>query len=266
MKKLYLVLISILLLTGAAQAAEYTQAITAELSAQNVGRSRVTDASVILKVWNTTLESPGVGVSDSTSLILYTNRITPTGITIDSAAAALDTVGEVVDYINTNLSTDSTVRFYASVGNDAYRDLSTTNLLPANISVPGATKALASTVANASSRSLSVGVEDLGGMTPRLKSITSSLPLAATGDITISVYDGNTRVWRKYISNSAYNSATANSASANSVTFAEGNGKGLSVTKGNALCVEATTGVNVRAGTDDLAINSISIVYDQYKD
>ena len=266
MKKL-IVLVSILFLTGIAQAAEWTQALTADLSARNLGRSRVTDTSVVIKIWQgDALTNAGVGVSGNSVLKLYTNTITEAAITINVGNAALDTVGEVVDYINTNFSTDSAVEFYASIGPDGYRDMPSHSLLAANISAPGQTKALASDVTTANSRLLSAGVEAVDGVTPRIKSISAQIPLnPGVGNyITLSVYDGNTRVWRRTTSATANQTSNADSSSPNSVTFPEA--KGISATKGSGLVAVATTDANVDTDTIADAINSISIIYDNYRD
>lgn len=268
MKKILLAFLSFLLLAGVVQAAEMTQAINAEYTAQNTGRSRATDSSVVLKVWGTEgiLSFPGLGVSTSTTIIVYTNYATGAGVSIDTQDASFDTVGEVVDYINTNLASDSTIKMNASVGTDAYRDMPTTSILRANIVAVGTSRDTAGTVATANSRIMSAGVESNAGVTPRIKSISCQMPVSvgsgATG-VTLSVYDGNTRIWRKYTGLSGLYTAGDVSNSANSVVFP---GKGLAATKGNSICAVATSDGNVLADTSSLAINNIAIIYDKLRD
>lgn len=265
MRKTLLVFISILLLAGVAQAVEMNQAITSELTSQNKGRSRSTDSSVVLKVWQgDALTLAGVGVSNGSTILLYTNVRTPTAITLDTRDTSLDTVGEVVDYINTNFSSDSSVEFYASVGSDAYRDMPSKSLTAADISVPGITKADASTVATGNSRLMSAGVEATDGVTPRIKSISAQIPASGATYVQLAVYDGNTKVWQRTTGIGAYNSSTADSASPNSVILPEA--KGISATKGNSIVAVATTNANVDTDTVAKAVNNIAIVYDQYRD
>ena len=266
MRKILSVLSILLLLAGVAQAVEMNQAVTSELTSQNKGRSRATDSSVIIKVWQgDALTNAGVGVSSGTVLKLYTDtRNVPTGITLLTSASDLDTVGEIVDYINTNFSTDSSVEFYASVGPDGYRDMPSHSLTAADISVPGITKANASTIATGNSRLMSAGVEATDGVTPRIKSVSYQIPAYQASYVTLAVWDGNTRIWQRTTGMGAYNSNTADSASPNSVTFPEA--KGISATKGNSIVAVATTNANVDTDTVADAVNNIAIVYDQYRD
>ncbi len=189
MKKLLLVLISALLLAGVAQAAEMNQAISAELSAQSVGRSVATDSSVVLKVWakDGVLSYPGIGVTSGTAIVVYSNYVTGVGYTINPSSSSYDTIGEIVDYINTSFATDSTVKINASIGKDA-RSGTTSKCIPAaNIVTMGITKDTGAEITNAQSRLLSAGVEAKDGVTPRLKSITAQIPAAQATGVLLAV-------------------------------------------------------------------------------
>ena len=268
MKKL-IILISSLLIAGISYATDWQTALTADLAARNQGRSVTTDNSVILKVWATEgiSANPGIGVSSNTGIIVYSNYVTGVGYTINPTAAATDTVGEIVDYINTNFSSDSSVRIYADEGQDAYRDMTAAPVLDANIIAAGANRDDSTAVVNSeSSNRFSAGVASREGTTIRLKSISAQIPVSSetANSVALDVYDGNTRIWRKSTGTGALNSNTADAASPNSVIL-DGD-KGLSATKGNSLCVVATSTANI--GTDTVADNvlGLSIIYDQYKD
>jgi hypothetical protein len=268
MKKILVVLAILILIAGSAYAIDMNQSITNALGAQNSARSVVTDSSAIIKIWSPGGSAhAGIGISSSTSIIVYTDYTLQKGITISTRDTSTDTAGEIVDYINQNLATDSSVLISASIGADSRRSSSAKTLVPADIIDAGQTQAASTAIAYAQTNArISAGVEAKNGKINRLKSFTCQHPAgySATGadGVTYTIYDGNTAIWTKYISGDAYRTSSNPANSSNTVTFPDD--KGLSATKGNSLMVEcvsdtASAAVNTTAKT----LERISIVYDQ---
>ena len=268
MKKFLLVLIALSLTAGFAYAIDFDQAVTNAVSVQNVGRTVATDSSAIIKIWSTGgAANPGLGVSSSTSIIVYSNVASQVGYTISTRDTATDTAGEIVDYINTNFSSDSSVKIYAEVGSDARRASSARSLVPADIISAGLNQADSTAIANAQTNGrISVGVEGKTGRINRIKSVSVQLPngYSATGadGITLSLYDGNTAVWSKYITGAVLRATSDDSNSANTIKFNEE--KGISVTKGNSIMAEAVGDTSSAAVTaTEKTLTRAAIVYDQ---
>lgn len=286
MKKLLVVLAILTLVCGSAYAIDKDQAITNEYAARNVGRSVATDSTVALKVWckNGVLPYCGVGVSSSTSIILYKTYAygTQEGYTITlgstyvlgSLTDVIDTPGELVSYINGAFASDSSVQLVASLGNDVHKDTPLTAIATANITACGVTQdATESVVKRQTNDRISVGAEAKSGAVNRIKSMTAHLDLRpnapSSGGVTLRIYDGTTVIWRKYVTQAAWNAEAAsyssnNSSSSNTVEFPDC--KGISSSVGNGLvaeCVVDTQQPNHTAA--ELAGTNIAIIYDQLK-
>jgi len=269
-KKLLVIIAVLGLIAGTAYAAALDDGLTREVWAQNTARSVTTDNSVFVKVWALSggATNPGVGVSNSTTIIVYENYVTGVGHTISSKSSSYDTVGEIVDFINTNLSSDSSVKIHASVGRDARRSTSATTLVVADIiaasSDPDTTTAV---VKGQTGGRISVGVEGKANKINRIKSFNCQLPAgySATGadGVTYTVYDGDDAIWKKYVTGAVSRATQDMSNSANSVKFSEG--KGVSVKTGNSLMVEAVSDTrNAAVTSTDKTLTQISIEYDQF--
>ena len=260
MKKLLLVLISVLFLAGQAFAAEYNQAATAELVAQWKGNSVTSDSSVIMDIWYTgTGVNPLVGVSNNSSILLYAG--VAVAYTVDLASTSYDTIGEAVDYI------DGLTDWEAAVGKDAYRAISSKQCLAESAATVGIDEANAYTVALDTSvgNLFTCGVKANSRYTNRLKSITTQVS-SAGDNITIYVYDKDTIVWQKYLTDAVYTTTTAAGNSTNTIVFVTAAEKGLSATKGNSLVVVADSDGVLDTNAVAKAQNVVSIIYDQLGD
>ena len=259
MRKILLVLVAVLLLANAAQAVEFSQIVTADFAAQNKGRSVTSDSSVLINVWYTgTDENPAVGVSNNTALLLYSDKIAGTATTVNTTSTSYDTVGELVDYIN---SVDG---FNASVGNDAYRAMSSAYMLGENLAAPGDREGSAYTVNLDCSTAtfMSCGVLSSVGKTGRIKSFETSLA-SNSDNMTISIYEGDTAVYTKYVPAGAYNSTTAYGSSISSVKFTDDGSKGLAGTKNTPLCLVIDSDGALDTNAVAKAQNNITIIYDK---
>ena len=259
MKKLFLVLVSILLLAGVAQAVDFDQAITGEFAAQNTGRSVVTDSSVLLRVWfdGGLDHNASVGVSADT-IILYEDGAST--YTVDTASTSYDTPGEIAGYINDQTG------WHALVGPDAYDDYScSAGLIASNNAYVGSNVASCASLWDDSSIStkwlVGVAKDDISQF--RLKNINAEIA-SLSDNITIDVYDGNTRIWRKYITNAAYITTTAAAASTNTV-IPTNDDKGLAATKGNSLCVVVDTDGAWDTDAVAKAADQLTITYDKLR-
>lgn len=269
-KKLLVIIAVLSLLAGTAYAAALDDGLTREVWAQNKGHSVVTDSSAVIKIWALPggAANPALGVSGSTALIIYEDVTSGTGHSIDTGSSSYDTVGEVVDFINTNLSSDSSIKIYASVGADARRSMGTRTLEAANYIAASSSKETSTAIAYLSTAGkISAGVEGKTNKINRIKSFTCQNPggYSATGadGITYTVYDGDTSVWSKYVTGAVLRTVNNTSNSANTVTFPDA--KGISASTGNSLMVEAVNETD-SAGTStaERSLTRISIVYDQF--
>jgi len=265
MRKLILALLVLTVaMSGWAYAAELTQLQTAQLAALGKGRSVVSDGSVILKVWYTGSDNGAVGVSNNSTLMLYSEYIDGTATTIDTSSSSYDTVGEVVDYINNSVDD-----FSANVGPDGYRALGTTTLLPKSIDTSVRLKTKFEVNDDCSTAGyLTCGVEASSPVTPRIRQFTDKFYITSNGYITKEIYEGDTRVYMNVVSRTNYIS-TGTTASDTTVTFtANGDTGGLSGTKNVPLVVKVTPSVNNLADcsgtTEKSAAVNISILYDEF--
>lgn len=260
MRKIFLVLVAVLLVTGAAFASDWNSSLNAELSAQNTGRSVATDGSVILQIWYTgSLDNnASVGVSSDT-INLYTAGTA--GSTVNTASTTYDTPGEIVDYIN------SLSGWKAEVGPDSYRDFSVSGaILAQNNASVGSNVDTAVSIYNDASTSLDVTAGVKADATSRIRLKTINQQEASNSDnITIAVYDGNTKIWQKYVTNAANIAPTAAAASTNTV-IPVNDDKGLATTKGNSLCVVVTTDGVYDTDAVAKANDQLTITYDKLRD
>ena len=266
MKRLLLVFAVLALFNGTAFAGNLTDLQTAELAADAKGRSALSDNSVILKLWYVGDATDGqtAGVSSNTILMLYDES---SSTSIDTLSPSYNTIGEVVDYINASV-TD----WRAAIGNDAYRDMTSSYLLGQDITAAPYTSNLAIEILLdcSSANFITCGISGLDNTLNRMKSITHRV--AGTGSITARIFTGSaitgdTVIWRKDIGAAAYNtdSTGVEGQSPDTVNFAIiTNGKGVSGNRGQPLVcrIDRTTinATNTAAKTDEV---SLSITYDQ---
>ena len=260
MRKILLVLVSVLLLAGIASASEWNSSFNAELSAQNTGRAVVTDSSVILQIWYTgpVEDNASVGVSADT-VNLYSDGAA--GSTVNTSSTSYDTPGEIVDYIN------GLDYWKAAVGPDSYRNFSVSGaIIASDNAYVGSTQTDAASIYNDASTSLDQTIGVAADATSRIRLKTISQQLASNSDnITIAVYDGNTKIWQKHVTPAVYNSTTASAASTNTV-IPTNDDKGLASTKGNSLCVVVTTDGQWDTDAVAKANDQLTITYDKLRD
>ena len=266
MKK-FLVLIAVLsLVAGTAFAADLNEGQTKQVYAQAKGRSVVSDGSVAFRVWYTGGNSPQIGVSCD-SVNLYEN-----GVLSSVSFATYPTIQQAVDYINSLSGWD------AAVGPDLYGGAIMAPVagripLLMTTTTPGSTKQSPTNVYDDSSTRLRLfaGVEATDGKINRIKQITSKFGVAnpAAGIITVLVYDGDTIVWRKDVTATAYNTATDKNASPDTISFVNYTDKGIAGSMGKSLVAVVST--NTALATNYMgtvagkaADHNISILYDQF--
>ena len=263
MKKLLLVFAVLALFTGTAFAG-LTDLQVAELAADTKGHSVVSDDSVILKLWYTgdVTDGQSAGVSSNVVLLLYDESSSTSIATNDTS---YDTLGELVDYIN-----DSVTDWNATLGEDAYRSLSSQFLSPLDkTDAPSASSTAVEVKLDCSSADfITCGVSAVDNTLNRIKSVTHSV--AGTGPITARLYSGSTVtgdtvIWRKDIEATAYNDGATSGASPNTTNFAEITaGRGISHVRGQPLVlrVDRTT-INATNNDAKTAEVNLSITYDQ---
>jgi len=253
MRKIFLVLVAVLLIASTAQAVEWQQSMTAENAAQPKGRSIVTDSSVVMRVWYTgTSASAAVGVSPGSVIMLYSDIGAGTSTAVSSVTYT--TIGSAVDFINNQAG------WHASVGNDAYRAMTSVLMLRENWAAPGDRIDNAFTVDLDCSvaRFLSCGVLQSVGKLGRIKEFNTHLE-SLNQDMTIDIYEGDTSVYHKNIVAANYQSSTALGSSQSTVTFS---GKGLTGTKNTPLCLVIGTAGTLDATAPARAQDNVSIIYD----
>jgi len=258
------------------------QAITAEFSALTTGRSVASGESVLLKIWYAgTGANPSVGVSNST-INLYDDGATDDSV--DTSAGLYNTVGEVVDYI------EASGDWRAQLGPDAYRDLQISTIGSGLMASSGAAKGGNVYTSTSEADSVNIylnnhtlakmtcGVKADSGASIRLKSIDAQYALSNLSSpgysgglgATISVFDGNTEIYKKFIGRADFNTTNGNNSSVNTIVFA---GDGLSTTKNKSLCVVVSASV-VAGDTYCKALcsdstsqltNQIAITYDKLR-
>lgn len=252
MRKIFLVLVAILLMTSTAQAIEWTQAMTAEYAAQDKGRAITSDSSVIMNVWYTGSSSTAaVGVSGLTTMLLYSDVTAATSTTV--SAGTYTTIGAMVDYIN------SLAGWHATVGNDAYRAMVSNFMLRENYRAPGDREDNAYTVNLDCSTAtfMSCGVLSSVGKSGRIFDYYTHLA-SATGNMTIDIYEGDTSVYHRFVPSALYIGVTTGS-SANTVSF-DG---GLTGTKNAPLCLVIDSSAALDTDTPARSLNGINIIYDK---
>lgn len=260
MKKLLLVLVSVLLLTGVAYASEWTSSLNAELSAQNTGRAVVTASSVVLQVYyRGTGQNPSFGVSGD-SVVLYDDGAAD--VTVNTSTAATDTVEEIVSAINNDgdwVAVAGPDYYPGYAINGALIALNNSYTIGSNLASAGSFTADSSTTLD-----MTAGVQADPNARIRLKTISQQVA-SNLDNITIRVYDGDTLIWQKYIPNGSYISATGLSASPNTVIPCSSD-KGLSTTKGNSLCVRVSTDGQFDTDATARAFDQVAITYDKLRD
>jgi len=265
MRRIFIALAVLILavsIAGIASAAELTQLQTAQLEAVGQARSVVSDGSVIAKIWYTGTGNGAVGVSNNSTLILYSDYTQDTaGYTINTASSTYDTVGELVDYIN-----GSCTDFSANVGPDGYRALDTDYLLSDDITKGPTSKAKKSIYLDSSTAGyLTCGVEAKTNITPRIRQYVGSM-YAESGLITEQLYDGDTCVWRRDINRASWINASSTLASGNTVTFSSTGDNGVAGTKNTPFVLKVTPSANVLGNCETSektqAVN-VSIIYDE---
>jgi len=268
MKKLFLVLISLLLLTGVANSVEWTQAMTADYAAQNTGKSVATASSVLLRVYyRGTGLNPSVGCS-ADSVVLYDDGAAD--LTTSTIAAATNTVAELVAAINADAD------WVAIAGPDSYGNYPIDGAVIASeagvTTGQGINTYVGSTLASArgiyldssTARGMTCGVEADQTAVIRLKDLDTRIdPTLATtvGTITIDVYDGNTLIRRRVIGGGSY-LGTGAGTSASTIEFAD---RGLATTKGNSLCVVVSSSTVITSVEADWRLQNLSITYDKLR-
>lgn len=255
MKKFFIV-VAILLMAGSvlvadAFAADANEGTTREAWAMGKGRAVVSDSSAVLRVWYTGTGTATVGVSDTTALILTENG---SGTTVDTSSTSYDTLKEIEAYI------DSLDSWEASIGPDGYGSYNPTLLASAQAAAGVNEQAPTYIYQDSStSKDILVGVPATVGKFNRIKSFTNRV--AGTGSLTLSVYDGDTKVWETVVGRTAYNTATSPLTSPNTIDFGT---KGIAGGMGKSMVVKAscaTTLGDVSAKTADC---NVAIEYDQF--
>lgn len=256
MRKLIIVLALLTLVCSISYAIDKDQAITNELAAQWKARSVTSDNSVLFKVWYVgTGAGPSVGVSDNVTMLLYEDC----GST-SVGAGTYTTLQDMVTYV------DDLASWEASLGPDGYGAQTSNLLLGAASAAAGGTESAAVNVELDCSTAtyMTAGVAAKEGTINRIKSIDTSLA-SADDNITITLYDGDTAVWTKWISAAAYKSTTAGTASSNTVIFTTGPEKGIAGAVGNEMCVVVDSDGAIDTDATAKAGNRVVVIYDQLK-
>ena len=283
MNKLFVLIAVLVLLTGTAFAANLNDLQTAELVADTTGRYAISDSSVAFRIWHTDASlSAQVGISYNTAanalIIFYEsnapitdgssrNMGTDGGGRIFTGVASGDTIGEIVDLINNDSNSD----WHAAVGPDAWKSMPSNYLLQAGTASAGTSKINPTYVYvnQTGVNMVTCGIEAQDNTVNRIKSITHGV--AGTGSLRVQVYDGNSIIYRKQITRTAYNSGSATTpssvgASPDTINFAALTaGKGLAGKKGNSLVVAVSGDTTVPATTGASKIDEsvVTITYDQ---
>ena len=260
MKKLIIAIAILALFAGSAFAAALDDGMTRQVWAQSKGRAVVSDGSVVFRVWYAgSGAAPAVGVSSDSVLMLYTDVTAATYDSCDTSSASYNTIGEVVDYVN---SLDG---WHAEAGPDGYRafDLGQ-NLLCANYAAAGANEPNANEVKldTGTAKTIMCGVNPDASKVSRIKQIYARG--GGSGLVTMSVYDGDTAVWSRYVKDENWNSSTAFGSSADTVTFTTTGDKGISAGTGKNLVVSVSRATTLGDALNKLNDTNISIVYDQF--
>lgn len=253
MRKLLFLLLALFLTVSFGYCADLDSLSVADLAAQPTGRAVVFDEPQLIEIWYTGSSiNPMAGVSSNTSLVLY-----EAGTAVDtiSTVGSVDTAEEMVSEIEVNSG------WKAQLGKDAYKALTfSTVMLAANAAAAPSNSDTAVTIKadTTAAKFMTCGVQGKTSTINRIKQVEENCQ--GTGIHTLSVYDGDTRIWRK-----VYNNVTVyNAASPVTVKFADvSQGKGLGGTSGNPLVFKSewdTTMAGDTAGTE-----AISIIYDQFK-
>lgn len=262
MKKLFIV-VAILLLAGSvlvadANAAAMDEGMTRQVWAQTKARAITSDSSVLFRVWYTGNEvNAAVGVS-SDSVMLYEDVTTADYTEVNTSNSSYDTVGEIVDYIN------SLSGWKAEAGPDGYRAFSVAgSIITADYEAAPRNEpsAVGIKLDTGTAKHILCGVDPETNKFSRLKEFVSRV--GGSGLVTIRIYDGDTNVWTRYVTDTNYNSSTAYGSSASTVTFTTAGDKGLSAGMGNNLVVDVAR-TTVGDATDKLPDCAMSIVYDKF--
>ena len=252
MRKIFLVLVAILLIAGTAQAIEWQSAMVAESAALDKGKAITSDSSVIMRVWYTgTGASPAVGVSAPT-VLLYSDVTAATSTTVNTTAT-YTTVGAMVDFINSNAG------WHASVGDDAYRAMASRFLLRKDYASPGDREDNAYTVLLDTSTAtfMSCGILASVQNVPRIFDYHTHLESLGS-DMTIDIYEGDTSVYHRFIPNAQY-IGTGIGSSSNTVSFTSG----IAGTKNGHLCLVIDTSGTFDTNALAKSQNGINIIYDK---
>lgn len=280
MKKLFFLILALLIVVPFAQANELTVGQTAEVYEHPHGRSVVADKSELLTIWYTgSSASSGFGVSGTTNtgnlgILFYeagavntTNRFN--GSTYDEVSlynhktseSTANTVQGVVDSINS----DASGEFHAAIGRDATPGTATNHSLAADV-ILGISNREDDAIDNShvvfedtsSSDTLRAGFRAQSGTVNRLKQVSHNLKsgaasaaLATVETVTMKVWDQDEVVWIELWSSLNYATATATT-----IYFANYDAKGLCSHEGNNLTVvfERDTLMGTTEGNSNLSI------------
>lgn len=223
--KLFVILISALLIALPAFCASREEWELAELLAQPQGRSRVSGNSVLFTIWyqdnsNVIDDYAQLGLSGSTaeySFNLYENgtivaatRFASSDGSIDTTATAYDTIGELVEAINA----DTSGYWHASLGPDAYEDMPCDYMMNKNVTLTDTTDENEFTadplwdtnVPESDAPEMRLSVDSARGMTCGVKSETSArirlkfIEESTTADLLphwIEVWSGDDIIYRR---------------------------------------------------------------------
>jgi hypothetical protein len=252
MKKISLLLLALMFTVSVGYCADADSLTVSSLAAQPTGRAVVFDEPQLIEIWYTgSSVNPQLGVSSNTSLLLYEAGAVDTTIT---TVGSTDTAVEVIAEINAQTG------WNARLGKDAYNALTfSTVMLAANAAAVGSnTDTVVRVLADTSAaKFMTCGIQAKDSTVARIKQVEENCQ--GTGIHTLSVYDGDTRIWRR-----VYNNVTVyNAASPVTVKFADTNeGKGLGGSVNKPLVYKSEWDTSM-AG-DSAGTEAISIIYDQF--
>lgn len=270
MKKIFIALVALFLLSGVAFGANLNDASVAELVADPQGRAVIFDETQVVNIWYTgTARTVGVGVSNST-IINFVEDGVYTGAafegaydSVDTNVATADTVAELVSIINS----DTNGNWHASQGRDVTPNTTTYFLVTQNFQAPGNNEAGSVKAVNDTSTShiMLAGFAADGHATLRLKQLEETAQ--GTGVHTIEVWDGSTSVYKR-----VYPSATIYSGSGSPAAGGLVGVTPLTVAfPGVGICAKGGKGLSVSSGWsttmagDSASTENLSIIVDKVK-
>jgi len=275
------------LFAPAAFGASFEDSVRNEFLAQPLGRTVTTGTSVVMTLTYddgtstlTNLAEAGTS-SNSTVFNLYevgqivtATRFSGEDGAIDLTAAAYDTLGELIDAINS----DTSGYWNAELGRDAHRDMASQHIFPkaATDAIVNAASPVEFFLFNDEARAYSAGAKGLGESNGwvRLKYVEESTT-ASKGPHWLEVYSDETVIYRRGFTAaetctrdqaSEPIGATGDTASPNTISFSDSYNKGVAVLPGENLVVVSQwdTGATMYADSVIPATSNLSIIYDVY--